>query len=246
MSGKGPGRPKDPDPSEEELFRRLGKELRWPARSEREPPLRHVVRRWSQLLGFDLAMVAASSLVAVRVGRWPAVATWVAFTVLYVFWLRRRMPRAPGHKAAGILAGLGYAILVVGAGYATPRVYLDTWGKEGTATVVDQSTSRTRGGGEAYTCTVILPGGDTRRLEASSGTCKRLTPLVDGQVPVVYDPAHVVLPMAGTKGQLGVGKSVLPCGIGLLLVVGAGAHTIRRTAVVQRGRPHSGRRDKRG
>ncbi|WP_159056559.1 hypothetical protein [Streptomyces yokosukanensis] len=180
--------------------------------------------------------MAAGSLVAVKVGNWPAVATWVAFTLVYVCRLRRRMPRSPGHELAGILAGFGYVILVVGAGYGTPGVYLDIWGEQGTATVVDQSTTRTRGGGEEYTCTVVLPNGDSRRLQASSGTCRNLEPMADDRVPVVYDPAHVILPVAGTKARLGTAKSVLPSGIGLLLVLTGAAHVIGRTAKARRER----------
>ncbi|MGW1000390.1 hypothetical protein [Streptomyces sp. NPDC002520] len=202
-----------------------------------EAPLPLVVRRWSELVVFDLAMVAFTALVAVKAGNWPGVGTWVAFSVVYVFWLRRRMPHSPGRKAAGILAGLGFVVLVVGAGYGTTRIYLDIWGRTGTATVVGRSSETTRGGGEAYTCTVVLPNGDERRLQASSGTCERAHPMLDhSHVPVVYDPAHVVLPMAGTKEQLGTAKSVLPGGIGLLLVVGAAAHAILSTAAAQRGR----------
>ncbi|MEU9478802.1 hypothetical protein [Streptomyces sp. NPDC048191] len=196
-----------------------------------------VVRRWSQLLAFDLLVVAAASVVAVTMGRLPAVGTWVAFTLLYVFWLRRRMPRSPGHGLSGVLAGLGYVILVLGAGYAAPRVYLDSRGEEGTATVVDRSATRTRDGGEEYTCTVTLPGGDTRELQAAGDTCERLEPVLDDRVPVVYDPAHVVLPMAGTKRQLGTEKSVLPCGAGLLLVVTGAGHALLRTAAARRRRP---------
>ncbi|MGW1285474.1 hypothetical protein ACWD4N_17590 [Streptomyces sp. NPDC002586] len=234
MNGREPDRPKDRDPSGDEHFRRLSAEWDRSPLGEREVPLWLVVRRWSLLLTFDLLMVAAGSLVAVTVGRRPAVATSVAFTLLYVFWLRRRMPRSPGHRLAGILAGLGYVILVFGAGYATPRIYLDTWGKEGTATVVDQNTTRTRGGGKDYTCTVVLPNGDARELQASSDTCKHLEPLGDDQVPVVYDPGHVVLPAAGTKDRLGTAKSLLPCGIGLLLVVTGAAYAVGRTAGVRR------------
>ncbi|EST35004.1 hypothetical protein M878_08010 [Streptomyces roseochromogenus subsp. oscitans DS 12.976] len=233
---KDPGGAEDPGSAEEKLFRRLSEELDWSAGPEREVPLGLVARRWSFLLGFDLVVVAPGSLVAVTVGRRVAVGTWVAFTLLYVFWLRRRMPRSPGHKAAGILAGVGYAILILGAGDAAPRIYLDTWGKEGTATVVGQNTRRTRDGGKDYTCTVTLTNGDSRELQASSDTCECLEPLVEDQVPVVYEPGHVVLPVAGTKGQLGTAKGVLPCGIGLLLVVTGAAHAVGRTAAVRRER----------
>ncbi|MGW4566482.1 hypothetical protein ACWEN3_30160 [Streptomyces sp. NPDC004561] len=212
----------------------------WPVPPEGRAPLRLVVLRWSQLLAFDLAAVAATGLAAVKIGRWPAVGTYVAFTLLYVLWLRRRMPRSPGRRVAGIVAALGYAVLIIGAGYGTPRVYLDAWGKEGTATVVDQNASRTRDGGEDHTCTVTLPNGDRRQLQASSHVCAHLEPIVADRVPVVYDPAHVVLPMAGTKGQLDVAKSVLAPAIGLSLVVAAVAHAVVRTAVAGGGRLRAG------
>lgn len=221
-------------------FTDTGERLRpadWSALSERDVPLRLVVRRWSQLLAFDLAAVAACGLLDVVVGRWAALGTCAAFTALYIFWLRRRMPRSPGRKAAGYLAGLGLAMLIIGTGYGAPRIYLDGWGKEGTATVTDQKATRTRDG-ENYTCTVTLPNGDSRQLRASSRTCERLEPLVADRVPVVYDPAHVVQPMAGKKGQLGPVKSVLPGAIGLLLVLGAAAHAVRRTAAARRERLH--------
>ncbi|MFG2884247.1 hypothetical protein ACGFYV_18440 [Streptomyces sp. NPDC048297] len=227
MSAARPRRPRKPGPRGE-----------WPdPRDEWEAPLRLVARRWSELIAFDLAMVAVTALVAVKAGSLPAVGSWVAFSAVYVFWLRRRMPHSPGRKAAGVLAGLGFVALVVGAGYGTTRVYLDLWGRTGTATVIDKSSGTTRGGGRAYTCTVVLPDGDERQLQASNSTCERAHPMLEGsRVPVVYDPAHVVRPMAGTKDQLATGKSVLPGGIGLLLVIGAAAHAIGSTAIAERDR----------
>ncbi|MGD3112991.1 hypothetical protein, partial [Streptomyces sp. YGL11-2] len=101
-------------------FTDSGERLRpvdWSTLSEREVPLRLVVRRWLQLLAFDLAAVAACGLVAVEAGHWPALGTCAAFTLLYIFWLRRRMPHSPGHKAAGKVAGLGFAALIISVGF---------------------------------------------------------------------------------------------------------------------------------
>ncbi|QHC23342.1 hypothetical protein [Streptomyces sp. GS7] len=100
------------------------------------------------------------------------------------------------------------------------------------ATVVDRRATWTHGGKD-YTCTVTLPNGDSRQLQASSRTCRHLEPLLADQVPVVYDPAHAVLPIVGTKAQLGTAKTVLPGGIGLLLVLTATVHAIRQTATAQ-------------
>ncbi|GGV02424.1 hypothetical protein GCM10010211_82220 [Streptomyces albospinus] len=146
-----------------------------------------------------LAAVAACGLVAVEAGRWPALGTSAAFTLRYIFWLTRRMPRSAGHEVAGQVAGLGFAALITGVGIGSPRLYLDALGKEGMATVVDHLATRTYGGKD-YICPVGLPHGDSRQLQASSRTCERLEPLLADQASVVYDPAHVVLPIAGTKG----------------------------------------------
>ncbi len=206
---------------------------------ERPPATALVVGRgWAGVLLFDLVAAAAMIVLGAEVGRFAAGGAFFVMLFVYVRWVRRRVPDSPGRTAAAVVAGIGFVVLLVGVGYGTGRAYLAAFGRQGTAQVVSRQSSTERGGGVSYRCTVRLPDGHTSALGASSGECERQRPDPQpefaSRVPVVYDPSHVVDPMAGTRRQLGVAKTVAPAAAGLALIVLAAGSAVLRTAAARR------------
>jgi hypothetical protein len=193
-----------------------------------------VVSRWLQLVLFDLAAILGCGVLATEVHALAALGACIAFAICYVLWLRRRIPASPGRTLSAVVAAIGLVAALIGVGYGAPRIYLEMRGRAGIATIVDVQTQKLRGGGTSYQCTVQLRDGDVRKLQASSRTCKEHSRTFDGAVPVIFDPAHVIAPVAGGKKQLGIAKSVLPTAIGLLLILLAAANAIVRS---RSGRP---------
>lgn len=193
--------------------------------------IRRVLVSWGQIILFDFAAVASGAFLTTRAHWLVALGSSVLFTFLYVFAGRRMVPRLHGVRVGGFLAGLGFIALLIGVGYGAPRIYLRFWGAEGLATVVSHDSARDRSGNEMFTCNVRLPSGAVRKLQASSRTCQGLEPILSDHIRVVYDGSNVVAPIAGTKGQLGLTKSIAPVAAGALLVLfGAGraaAHVSR-------------------
>ena len=174
--------------------------------------------RWAHIVVIDLAAACVSALLLVKVGSVAAAGTVCLLLLAHILAVRK-IPRFPRRGLTVTVASAGLVVLLIGAGYAAPRIYLKVWGAEGSATLVSQGQSHDRSGHLLLHCTVQQPTGSVAALQASTSTCRALGMSVSNQVAVVYDRDKIVRPIAGTKRQLTVGKSLAPCGGGTLLIL---------------------------
>ncbi|GAA1881312.1 hypothetical protein [Streptantibioticus ferralitis] len=207
---------------------------RVPRRADRTPLTRRVVRRWSLVLLFDIAAAALCWLLTLAGSRQSTLAALVALLMLHGVWVMRAMPDSPGRKVAGFLAWIGLPVLLLGVVHGSPRAYLDIWGREGTASAYSLTWTRSNGVASP-TCYVRLPDGQVKELRTDSRTCKSLDTAAAEPIQVVYDPSEGVLPVSGTKANLGIGQDVGFAMGGLLLVVLAAGTAVLRTALAARG-----------
>ncbi|MEU1630190.1 hypothetical protein ABZ746_33820 [Streptomyces sp. NPDC020096] len=206
---------------------------RVPRRADRTPLTRRVVRRWSLVVVFDIAAAALCWSLTLAGSRASTLAALVVLLMLHGVWIMRGMQDSPGRKVAGVLAWIGLPVLLLGVVYASPRAYLDIWGREGTANAYGQTWTHSKGVASP-TCYVRLPDGQVKELLTDSRTCKDLDTVGAEPIHVVYDPSEGVLPVSGTKANLGIGQEVSFALGGLLLVLLAAGTAVVRTALAAR------------
>ncbi len=218
----------------ERMVRATWPPARLPRSADSAPLTRRVVRRWALVLLFDLAAGALCWLLTLSGNRATTLAAVLAMLMLHGVWVMRRMPDAPGRRAAAILAWAGLPVLLLGVVYGSPRAYLDIWGRQTTATAYSLTWSHTKGAATSPTCYVQLPDGQVRELVTDNRTCAALGSATARPVPVVYDPAEGVLPVSGTKAGLSLGRDMGFAAAGLLLVVLAAGAAVVRAALAAR------------